>query len=205
MVDIVQAITHITDNALREAIKKEYAEVAHNPKKGYHFHTGRDAADRVGYDPALYAELPEDNIASFAGTGNPFSLGTINPGDVVVDVGSGAGFDSLIASRLAGPRGRVVGIDMTDAMIEKAKAGAQAMGAGHVEFRQGLADDLPLEDHFADVLISNGVLNLTPDKNKTLKEWARVLKPGGRMFIGDIVIEKKMSQEALDDISLWTG
>jgi arsenite methyltransferase len=203
--DIVQAITNITDNALREAIKKEYEEVAINPKKGYHFHTGREAASRIGYDPDLYAGLPEENIASFAGTGNPFSLGAIHPGEVVVDVGSGAGFDSLIAARLVGPRGRVVGIDMTDAMIEKAKSGAKNMDAPNAQFRRGLADNLPLEDDFADLLISNGVLNLTPDKNKTLKEWARVLKPGGRMFIGDIVIEKKMSQEALDDISLWTG
>lgn len=203
--DIVQAITNITDNALREAIKKEYAEVAHNPNKGYHFHTGREAANRIGYDPELYAGLPEENIASFAGTGNPFSLGAIHPGDVVVDVGSGSGFDSLIAARKVGPQGRVVGIDMTDAMIEKAQSGANRMGVVNAEFRRGLADDLPLQDEFADVLISNGVLNLTPDKSKTLKEWARVLKPGGHLFIGDIVIEKKMSQEALDDISLWTG
>ncbi len=203
--DIVQAITNITDNALREAIKKEYAEVARNPRKGYHFHTGREAATRIGYDPELYAGLPEENIASFAGTGNPFSLGAIQPGDVVIDVGSGAGFDSLIAARMVGPQGQVVGIDMTDEMIEKAQTGADTMGASNARFRKGFADDLPLEDGFADVLISNGVLNLTPDKNKTLREWARVLKPGGRLFIGDIVIEKKMSQAALDDISLWTG
>jgi len=203
--DILQTITNISDNALRDAIKKEYAEVALNPQKGYHFHTGRDAAARIGYDPQLYFALPEENIARFAGTGNPFGLGPINQGDVVVDVGSGAGFDSLIAARLVGPQGRVVGIDMTVEMIEKAQAGAKSMGAANVEFRQGLADELPLPDDFADVIISNGVLNLTTDKSKTLKEWARVLKPGGRLFIGDIVIEKKMTQEALDDISLWTG
>lgn len=203
--DILQTMTHITDRALRDAIKQEYAEVALDPQKGYHFHTGRQAANRIGYDPQLYVALPEENIDSFAGTGNPFALGPINPGDVVVDVGSGAGFDSLIAARLVGPRGRVLGIDMTAEMIEKAQAGAKSMGVGNVEFREGLADKLPLADGFADVIISNGVLNLTPDKNKTLKEWARVLKPGGRLFIGDIVIEKKMTQEALDDISLWTG
>ena len=203
--DILQTMTHITDRALRDAIKQEYAEVALDPQKGYHFHTGRQAANRIGYDPQLYAGFPEENIASFAGTGNPFGLGPINPGDVVVDVGSGAGFDSLIAARLVGPRGRVVGIDMTAEMLEKAQAGAKYMGVGNVEFREGLADELPLADGFADVIISNGVLNLTPDKNKTLKEWARVLKPEGRLFIGDIVIEKKMTQEALDDISLCTG
>ena len=203
--DIIETITHIPYDVLRRAIKMEYALVAHNPHKGYHFHTGRDALTRIGYDPDLYNSLPEENISSFAGTGNPFSLGPIHQGDVVIDVGSGAGFDSLIASRLVGPQGRVVGIDMTEAMIEKAQAGAKSVGAKNVEFLRGLADDLPLSEDFADVVISNGVLNLTPDKSKTLKEWARVLKPGGRLFIGDIVIEKPMSPEALNDISLWTG
>ncbi|KJS29759.1 MAG: hypothetical protein VR64_19285 [Desulfatitalea sp. BRH_c12] len=203
--DITQAITNISSDVLRRAIKAEYAQVALNPNKGYHFHTGREALTRIGYDPELYASLPEENIASFAGTGNPFSFRPIRQGDVVVDVGSGSGFDSLIAARLVGAQGRVVGIDMTAEMIEKAQAGAKAMGFTHVAFSHGLADDLPLPDDFADVIISNGVLNLTPDKNKTLKEWARVLNWGGRLSIGDIVIEKKMPQEALDDISLWTG
>jgi len=203
--DIIQAMTNISDNVLRDAIKQEYAQVALNPGKGYHFHTGRDAAKRIGYNPELYAELPEDNIASFAGTGNPFSLGPINDGDVVVDVGSGAGFDTLIAARLVGPHGRAIGIDMTPEMLERARAGATSMKLTNVEFQEGLADELPFSYEFADVIISNGVLNLTPDKSKTLKEWARVLKPGGRLFIGDIVVEKKLSQEALDNISLWTG
>lgn len=203
--DIMQAMTNISNNVLLGAIKNEYAEVALDPNKGYHFHTGRMAANRIGYDPKLYVDLPEDNIASFAGTGNPFNLGPINQGDFVVDVGSGAGFDSLIAGRLVGPNGKVIGIDMTVEMVDKAQTGAQSMGLTNVEFREGLADALPLPDQFADVIISNGVLNLTPDKNRTMTEWARVLKPGGRLFIGDIVIEKKMTQEALDDISLWTG
>lgn len=203
--DIIQAMTNISDNVLRDAIKKEYAQVALNPGKGYHFHTGRDAAKRIGYNPELYAELPEDNIASFAGTGNPFSLGPINDGDVVVDVGSGAGFDTLIAARLVGPHGRAIGIDMTPEMLERARVGATSMKLTNAEFQEGFADELPFSDEFADVIISNGVLNLTPDKSKTLKEWARVLRPGGRLFIGDIVVEKKLSQEALDNISLWTG
>jgi arsenite methyltransferase len=203
--DILQAMTNISNNALRDAIKREYAEVAENPHKGYHFHTGREAATRIGYNPELYAGIPEDNISSFAGTGNPFALGPIHQGDLVVDVGSGAGFDSLIAARLVGPKGKVIGIDMTIEMIDRAQAGAKSMGLTNLEFREGLADELPISDEFADVIISNGVLNLTPDKNTTMKEWARVLKPGGRIFIGDIVIEKKMTQEALDDISLWTG
>jgi arsenite methyltransferase len=197
--------SNISVDILRQAIMKEYTQVAQSPHKGYHFHTGREAADRIGYDPTLYAALPEENIASFAGTGNPFCLGPVNAGETVVDVGSGAGFDALIASRMVGPHGKVIGIDMTAEMLQKARNGAERMGATHVEFRQGFADDLPLPENFSDVLISNGVLNLTPDKKKTLSEWARVIKPGGRLMIGDIMISKPMPREALDNISLWTG
>lgn len=190
---------------LNEAIKKEYSKVAEEPKKGYHFHTGFDATDRIGYDRTLCTNIPNENIESFAGTGNPFSLGPINEGDVVVDVGSGSGLDSLIASQLVGPTGRVIGIDMTHEMLSKSRHGASVMGAKNTEFREGYADNLPLPDNFADVVISNGVLNLTPDKEKTLNDWSRVLKPGGRLYIGDILVSKKIPQSALDDISLWTG
>ncbi len=200
-----ESTPNISDATLRDAIKKEYENVAIYPDKGYHFHTGREAANRIGYDKMLYDTVPEKNIASFAGTGNPFNLGPINPGDVVVDVGSGSGFDALIASKIVRPKGRVVGIDMTPAMLRKARSGAEEMGTTNVEFRKGHAEDIPLPDEFADVIISNGVLNLTPDKKKTLSEWKRVLKPGGRLYIGDILIEKSMPQSALDDISLWTG
>jgi arsenite methyltransferase len=201
----LQSIPDISDATLRDAIKKEYENVAVYPDKGYHFHTGREAASRIGYDKTLYDSVPEKNIASFAGTGNPFNLGPINSGDVVVDVGSGSGFDSLIASKLVGLEGRVIGIDMTPAMLKKARSGALEMGATNVEFREGHAEDLPLPDDFADVIISNGVLNLTPDKKKTLSEWERVLKPGGRLYIGDILVTKSIPQSALNDISLWTG
>ena len=186
-------------------IKKEYTNVALDPNKGYHFHTGRRLANLLGYDERLYADLPESNIASFAGTGNPFSVGEINAGETVVDIGSGAGFDSLIASRLVGESGRVVGFDMTDEMLKKARAGAEAMGATNVEFREGLAESLPLPDNFANVIISNGVLNLTLDKTETLREWFRILKPGGRLQVGDILVEREVPNSALDDISLWTG
>ena len=200
-----ESTPNISDATLRDAIKKEYENVAIYPDKGYHFHTGREAANRIGYDKMLYDTVPEKNIASFAGTGNPFNLGPINPGDVVIDVGSGSGFDALIASKIVRPKGRVVGIDMTPAMLRKARSGAEEMGTTNVEFRKGHAEDIPLPDEFADVIISNGVLNLTPDKKKTLSEWKRVLKPGGRLYIGDILVEKSMPQSALDDISLWTG
>ena len=197
--------TKLSADDLREEVRKEYAEVALDPHKGYHFHTGRAAADRLGYDPALYAGLPDGNIGSFAGTGNPFMLGSINPGETVVDVGSGSGFDSLIAASLVGPEGRVIGIDMTAEMLDKARAGAKKMSADHVEFREGFAENLSLPPESADVVISNGVLNLTPDKVKTLSEWARILKPGGRLYIGDILVARVVPPEALDDISLWTG
>jgi SAM-dependent methyltransferase len=200
-----QTTTKISADDLRDEVRKEYAEVALDPHKGYHFHTGRAAADRLGYDPSSYAGVPEGNIASFAGTGNPFMLGPINSGEIVVDVGSGSAFDSLIASKMVGPEGKVVGIDMTDEMLNKARTGAEAMGASHVEFRKGFAENLPLPEGYADVVISNGVLNLTPDKVKTLSEWARVLKLGGRLYIGDILVAKALPPEALDDISLWTG
>lgn len=169
-----QNLPKISLKELRVEIQKEYANVALDPNKGYHFHTGRKLANILGYDEALYADLPESNIASFAGTGNPFSVGDIHAGETVVDVGSGAGFDSLIASRLVGSAGRVVGVDMTP-------------------------------DRFADVVISNGVLNLTLDKTETLREWFRILKPGGRLQVGDILVEREVPNSALDDISLWTG
>lgn len=200
-----QHVPNISLDDLRVEIKKEYANVALDPAKGYHFHTGRRLIGILGYDDALYAGLPEANIASFAGTGNPFSLGPIRPGETVVDIGSGAGFDSLIASRLVGPAGRVIGFDMTEEMLNKARAGAAAMGATHVEFREGLAEALPLPDDFADVVISNGVLNMMLDKATTLAEWRRILKPGGRLQVGDILVERAVPAEALDDISLWTG
>jgi len=200
-----QNLPKISLKELRVEIQKEYANVALDPNKGYHFHTGRKLANILGYDEALYADLPESNIASFAGTGNPFSVGDIHAGETVVDVGSGAGFDSLIASRLARSVGRVVGVDMTPEMLSKARAGAEAMGATHVEFREGLAESLPIPDRFADVVISNGVLNLTLDKTETLREWFRILKPGGRLQVGDILVEREVPNSALDDISLWTG
>lgn len=201
----LQAIPKLSRDDLHDEVVKEYAEVAVDPKKGYHFHTGLDAAERLEYDPALYAGLPEDNINSFAGTGNPFLAGHMKPDEIVVDIGSGSGFDALIASRMVGPEGRVVGIDMTPEMLELARKGAANMGAVQVEFREGLAEELPLPDEFADVVISNGVLNLMVDKEGTLREWARILKPGGRLQIGDILVGRPVPQSALDDISLWTG
>ena len=192
-------------DALRQAIQEEYAVVATEPARGFHFHTGRPLARLLGYDDAWLDGIPEATIASFAGTGNPFSVAPLRDGDVVVDVGCGAGIDSLIAARMVGPRGRVTGIDMTPAMLDRARQSAEAMPASNVEFTLGYAERLPVPDGAADVVISNGVLNLFPDKIAGLQEMARVLKPGGRLQIGDILVSKAVPESAKRDIALWKG
>jgi arsenite methyltransferase len=190
---------------LRQAIQAEYAEVALHPTKGFHFHTGRPLARILGYADAWLVGIPEASIESFAGTGNPFSLGALQPGEHVVDVGSGAGIDSLIAAKMVGPDGHVVGVDMTPEMLGKARRNAVVAGLSNVEFREGFGEALPVPDGWADVVISNGVLNLFPDKSAGLHEMARVLKPGGRLQIGDIIVQKAVPESAKRKIDLWTG
>jgi len=190
---------------LRHEISEEYTQVATNPEKGFHFHTGRPLAKMLGYPDAWIDTAPEESIKSFAGTGNPFSLGEICPGEYVVDVGCGAGFDSLNAARLVGPQGRVVGVDMTPAMLEKTRQATSKAGVDNVDFRQGYVEDLPLPDEWADVVISNGVVNLCPDKAAVFQEMYRVLKPGGRLQIGDILVQRAVPEEAKRDIDLWSG
>lgn len=200
---VAQPVEGLDVEGLREAIREEYAMVASDPGRGFHFHTGRRLAGILGYEEAWLEGLPEAVIASFAGTGNPFRLGPLAPGEHVVDVGSGAGIDSLIAGRMVGARGRVIGVDMTPDMVARARAGAEAMGAAHVEFHEGVAEALPVEDGWADVVISNGVMNLFPDKMAGLTEMARVLRPGGRLQIGDILVEKAVGESAKRNIDLW--
>ena len=190
---------------LRQAIQAEYAEVALHPTKGFHFHTGRPLARMLGYDDAWLEGIPEGAIESFAGTGNPFSLGPLGPGERVVDMGSGAGIDSLIAARMVGPAGQVIGVDMTPEMLAKARQNAAAAGLTNGEFREGYGEMLPVPDAWADVIISNGVLNLFPDKLAGLREMARILKPGGRLQIGDILVQKAVPESAKRKIDLWTG
>lgn len=190
---------------LRTAIQEEYCEVALRPERGFHFHTGRPLARMLGYPDEWLDGIPESSIESFAGTGNPFNLGEIQAGEQVVDVGCGAGIDSLIAARLVGPSGTVIGVDMTLAMLAKARHGAAEAQLFNVEFREGYAESLPISDSWADVVISNGVLNLVPDKAVALKEMARVLKPGGRLQIGDILVQKAVPDSARHKIDLWTG
>jgi arsenite methyltransferase len=200
-----QSIAGLDVDALRHAIREEYATVAAEPERGFHFHTGRPLARMLGYQDEWLEGIPEPTIASFAGTGNPFTLGPLRAGDRVVDVGCGAGIDSLVASTMVGPTGRVVGVDMTPQMLGKARASAVAMSVANVEFRQGYAEELPAPDEWADVVISNGVMNLFPDKSVGLREMARVLKPGGRLQIGDILVEKPVPESAKRSIELWKG
>jgi arsenite methyltransferase len=192
-------------DGLRAAIREEYAAVATSPEQGFHFHTGRPLAKLLGYREEWLAGIPEAAIASLAGTGNPFSLGVLEPGEQVVDVGCGAGIDTLIAAKMVGAQGRVIGVDMTPAMLEKARRSAAEMGALNVEFREGLAESLPVAEGSADVVISNGVLNLFPDKLAGLGEMARILRPGGRLQIGDIIVQRTVGEQAKRNIDLWKG
>jgi arsenite methyltransferase len=191
--------------ALRDAIRAEYAAVATEPELGFHFNTGRHLAQVLGYPGALLAGIPEDAIASMAGTGNPFALGPVGEGERVVDCGSGAGVDSILAARLVGAAGAVIGVDMTIPMLDKARAAAAAAAVTNVDFREGYLEALPVDDGWADIVISNGVLNLVPDKAAALAEMHRVLRPGGRLQLADIVLGRPVSDGAKHDVSLWTG
>jgi len=191
--------------ALREEVKSKYRDVALDPHGKFHFHTGRYLAHRLGYDDAFVESLPDAAVESFAGVANPFALRRLAKGERVVDVGSGGGFDSFVAADQVGPTGRVVGVDMTEEMLAKSRATAAALGLAHVEFREGLAEDLPVEDGWADVVISNGVINLCADKKLVFSEIFRVLRPGGRLQFADIANGKSVPEAAIQNIDLWTA
>lgn len=198
-------IIDVDVDELRREVQSHYAEVAENPHGEFHFHTGRQAAEQVGYDPALLKGLPEEAIETFAGVANPFAWGLPGAGERVVDIGSGAGLDSVIAARAVAPTGTVIGVDMTPIMLERATANASSIGIENVEFREGLAEALPVDDGWADLVISNGVLNLVPDKVGAYREVYRVLRPGGRIQIADVCVERDIPKGARQDIDLWTG
>jgi len=188
---------------LKSEIKKTYASVSEEPERDFIFPTGRAWAEDLDY-PEELEQVPERAVQSFAGVANPFSLGRLAQGERVLDLGSGAGTDSLVAALMVGPEGRVTGIDMTPEMLGKARAAASDLGA-HVEFVEGEAERLPFGDESFDVVISNGVIDLIPDKDAVLSELFRVLTPGGRIQIADVTIENPVSEEGRRDIDLWTG
>ena len=190
---------------LREEVQSKYRGVATAPRATYHFHTGRVAARRLGYDMSLVDSLPDRAVESFAGVGNPFELRALKRGERVVDAGSGAGFDSFVAAHQVGTNGSVVGVDMTPEMLDKSTTTADVLGLQNVEFRKGLLEAMPVEDGWADVVISNGVINLCPDKRAAFSEIRRVLRLGGYLQFADIANGKPVPPEALRDIDLWTG
>jgi arsenite methyltransferase len=189
---------------LKSEIKKTYASLSAEPEKDFIFPTGRAWAEDLGYPPEL-ANVPDRAVESFAGVANPWKLGRLEPGERVLDLGSGAGTDSLIAAQMVGPKGHVTGVDMTQQMLDKARAAATEMGTTQVEFVEAEAEGLPFSDGSFDVVISNGVIDLIPDKDAVFSELFRVLTPGGRMQIADVTIQRPVSEEGRRNIDLWTG
>ena len=189
---------------LRSEIKKTYASVSQEPERDFIFPTGRGWADDLGYPPEL-ARVPQGAVESFAGVANPWSLGRVEPGEAVLDLGCGAGTDTLIAAQMVGSKGRVVGLDMTREMLDKARRAADDLGVANVELVEGEVERLPFPDESFDAVISNGVIDLVPDKDAVFSELYRVLKPGGRVQIADVTIQRPVSEEGKRKIDLWTG
>lgn len=203
--EVIAGVSPVDPDALREEVKAKYREVAVDPHGEFHFHTGRPLAHRLGYDDAIVDSLPDAAVESFAGVGNPFSLQPLGPGEKVVDIGSGGGFDCFVAAQQVGAEGQVVGIDMTEEMLSKSRQTAAEMGCDQASFREGLIEEMPIEDSWADVVISNGVINLCPDKAQVFAEIYRVLKPGGRLQYADIANGNPVPEAAVADIDLWTA
>lgn len=195
----------VDPSALRDEVRKKYREVALQPDGDYHFHTGRRLAAKLGYDQALVDAMPDVAVEAFAGVGNPFAMRALTPGERVVDAGSGGGFDCFVAARQVGPGGRIVGIDMLSEMLDRSGSAAAAQGLSNVEFREGLIEEMPVEDGWADVVISNGVLNLCADKRLAFDEIWRVLRPGGRLQFADIANGRPVPEGARANIDLWTA
>jgi SAM-dependent methyltransferase len=190
---------------LKSEIKKTYASLSREPEKDFVFPTGRAWAEDLGYPPVLLARVPEAAAESFAGVANPFSLGSLQSGERVLDIGCGAGMDSLVAAQMVGPEGSVTGIDMTPEMLAKARRAAEELGAGNVTYQECEAERLPFADGSFDVVISNGVIDLIPDKDAVFSEIHRVLVPGGRIQVADVTIQQPVSEEGRRNIDLWTG
>ena len=190
---------------LRSEIEKTYTDVSAQPDRDFMFSTGREWAQDLGYPQPELSLVPDATVASFAGVANPFTLGRIEPGATVLDLGCGAGTDLLIAAQMSGPEGRAIGVDMTASMLARAHASAREMDLENVELHESLIESVPVADGSVDVVISNGVIDLVPDKPAVFAEIDRVLKPGGRLQLADVVIHTEVSEDARDRIDLWTG
>jgi arsenite methyltransferase len=190
---------------LREEIQKTYTEVSAEPDKEFIFPTGRGWAEAMGYPQPQLSSVPDATVESFAGVANHWLLGAIEPGAVVLDLGCGAGTDLLIAAQMAGPEGHVIGVDMTPTMLDRARASADEMGLPNVELHESLIESLPVPDASVDVVISNGVIDLVPDKDAVFEEIDRVLRPGGRVQLADVIVHTEVSEDARKRIDLWTG
>jgi arsenite methyltransferase len=195
----------VDPEALRADVREKYRDVALHPDGEFHFHTGRPLAALLGYPPEVVDALPDPAVESFAGVGNPFSLRPLQPGERLVDFGSGGGFDCFVAAQAVGADGQVIGVDMTPEMLAKARGTAEEMGLTNVEFREGLLEHLPVEDGWADVVISNGVINLCAEKASVFAEALRILRPGGTLQFADIANGKPLPEAAVCEIDLWTG
>jgi SAM-dependent methyltransferase len=195
----------VDPEALRADVREKYREVAIHPDGDFHFHTGRPLAELLGYDPDVVAALPDRAVESFAGVGNPHALQRPRPGERIVDFGSGGGFDCFVAAGEVGPNGAVIGVDMTPEMLAKARQTADELSLTNVEFRDGLLEAVPVEDAWADMVISNGVINLCADKTTVFAEALRVLRPGGTIQFADIANGKPLPEAAVCEIDLWTG
>jgi SAM-dependent methyltransferase len=203
--DLTTTHSPIDVDVLREEIQKTYTDVATDAAQEFIFPTGRSWARELGYPEPELSRVPEATVEGFAGVANHWALGRIEPGSVVLDLGCGAGTDLLIAAQMTGPTGRVIGVDMTPSMLERARASAREMSIDHIELHESLIEALPLEDASVDVVISNGVIDLVPDKDAVFDEIDRVLRPGGRLQIADVVIHHELSEDARARIDLWTG
>jgi arsenite methyltransferase len=192
-------------DVLREEIRRTYSDVSTTPEQEFIFPTGRAWAQELGYPEPELARVPEATVESFAGVANHWTLGRIEPGSVVLDLGCGAGTDLLIAAQMTGAAGRVIGVDMTATMLERARQSATEMGLANVELHESLIEALPLDDASVDVVISNGVIDLVPDKDAVFDEIGRVLRPGGRLQLADVIIHREVSEDARSRIDLWTG
>jgi arsenite methyltransferase len=192
-------------DVLRTEIRRTYSDVSTEQDRDFIFPTGRAWAERLGYPQPELGRVPDGTVESFAGVANPFTLGRVDPGAVVLDVGCGAGTDLLVAAQMAGPGGRVIGVDMTPEMLERARHSAGELGIEEIELHESLAESLPVADESVDVVLSNGVIDLVPDKAAVFDEIDRVLRPGGRLQIADVIVHEEVSEDGRKRIDLWTG